>query len=60
MTTSPTRVTVVRSATKRGSNASAWSAPSASTVHQTSWPPQRHDASAGRWRSGVSWPRKAA
>ncbi len=32
----------------------------ASTVHQISWPPERHEATVVWWRSGLSWPLKAA
>ena len=59
ITTSVTRVTVERWATKNGSCRTASSSLAASTVHQIAWPPSRHEASAARWRSGLSWPLKA-
>src|SRR3954451_19262669 len=60
MWTARISVTVDRSATKNGSGASAWSGPGASTSHQMSWPPDRHDATVVAWRSGLGWPLKAA
>src|SRR5262249_44985454 len=48
MRTSVTCVTEVRSATKKGSSASASCSLSASTVHQISCPPERHEASVAR------------
>src|SRR4029079_16783620 len=59
-TTSSTRVAVVRWATNEGRSASASGPLSASTVHQTSWPPCRHDAAVALCRSGLWCPRKAA
>jgi hypothetical protein len=60
MRTASTRAAVVRCATKNGSSASASLSDAASTVHQIAWPLDRHEASAGACRSGLSWPRKAA
>src|SRR5882724_4117469 len=56
ISTSLTRVAVVRSATKKGSNARASLSDSASTVHQSAWPPEPHEPIVVSWRSGLSWP----
>src|SRR4029077_759774 len=58
--TSLTVVTVVRAATKNGSNARASASLSASTCHQIAWPPVRQDAMVGCRRRELSWPRKEA
>ena len=34
--------------------------PLVATAHQIPWSPSTHEASAGRWRSGLGWPLKAA
>src|SRR6478672_9339044 len=54
--TSSTRLARVRSATYRGSSRNASSSVAASTIHQISWPPARHDATVVRRRSELVWP----
>ena len=56
ISTSLTLVTVVRSATKNGSSASASCSVAASTVHQIACPPERQEASVRWWRSGLRGP----
>ena len=54
--TSPTRIAVVRSRTKNGSNPRASCADDASTAHQIACPPEMHDESVTCRRSGLSPP----
>ena len=56
----PFFVTLVRTETKNGSNASASSSLSASTRHQMACPPVRQEAIVGCRRSELSWPRNEA
>jgi hypothetical protein len=54
--TSSTRLARVRTATYRGSSRNASRSVAASTIHQISWPPARHDATVVRRRSELVWP----
>src|SRR5207244_1182472 len=60
MSTSVTVVAVVRAATYGGSSPSASVSVAVSTVHQIACPPDRHDASVGWRRDGLSCPLKEA